>query len=273
MARPGGQRSSIITLALVLALAVLVVAVWAFVIVDHRRASAPDTSARASAGASSTGSTKGAAADEGTGGQDSGRQAAKQTMEQARTALAGEDPRVLVLGDSTGDGPDEWVRMWAESEGLYVSNWQEGYYAGASEETRLWNASMQDEATADDALEQWDTVRPDNDPDVVLLSYGHYDDSGDEATESLAKLHEQLEEDLPDAKVVVVLQNPEADDANAPVREAIGTWAKGAGLPTIDVAAAFEESDLSADDLRLTEKQPSEAGQELWVETVQEALG
>jgi len=268
MARPGQRRSPVIALALVVALAVVVAAVWAFVLVDFRRAAAPDAAAAATA----TGSTKGAAADEGAAG-GAGKHAAKKTVKQARSALAGEDPRVLVLGDSTGDGPDEWVRLWAQSEGLYVSNWQDGYYAGAGDETGLWNASMQDEATADDAAENWDTVRPESDPDVVLLSYGHYYDSGDEATESLATLHEQLEEDLPDAAVLVVLQNPEADDADAPVREAIGQWAKGAGLPTIDVAAAFEESDLPADDLRLTDTQPSEAGQELWVETVQDRLG
>ena len=269
MARSGERRSTVIALALVIALGVLVAAVWAFVIVDFRRAAAPDPGATATA----SGSAKGAAAADGAATGAAGKRAAKKTMEQARTALAGEDPRVLVLGDSTGDGADEWVRLWAADEDLYVSNWQDGYYAGGGEQTRLWNASMQDEATADDALDQWSELQPESDPDVVLLNYGHYYDSGKQARKSLASLHEQIEEDLPDAAVVVVLQNPEAEDADAPVRKAIGKWAKGAGLPTIDVAEAFEESDLLAEDLRLTEEQPSEAGQELWAETVQEALG
>ncbi len=273
MARSGERRSPVIALALVIALGVLVVAVWAFVIVDFRRAASPASSTSSTTSSTTSSSTKGTAAATkaaATGGAD--KHSAKKTMKQARTALAGDDARVLVLGDSTGDGADEWVRMWASDEGLYVSNWQDGYYAGVGDETQVWNASMEDEATADDALEQWSDLQPASAPDVVLLSYGHYYDSGKEARKSLASLHEQLEEDLPDAAVLVVLQNPEADDANAPVRTAIGKWAKGAGLPTIDVAEAFEESDQPEANLRLTDKQPSQAGQELWVETVQDAL-
>ena len=72
--------------------------------------------------------------------------------------------------------------------------------------------------------------------------------------------------------VVVVLQNPQADDANESTRTAIADWAEGAGLPTIDVAAAFEDAD-STEELLDGEINPSVAGSQLWAETVAEALG
>ena len=56
------------------------------------------------------------------------------------------------------------------------------------------------------------------------------------------------------------------DDANAETRTAIGAWAQGAGLPTIDVAVAFEES--GSEGLLVDEVDPSEEWSRLWAETV-----
>ncbi len=195
-------------------------------------------------------------------------------MDDAREALAADGSRVLVLGDETGDGWDEWPFLWAESQGMPGAMWMtqtENGYSGASEGTRLWSGAMT-EATADYPVEHWDTMWPSTEPDLVLLSYGHHYSSEDEATQSMEELRAAIAEQAPETPVVVVLQNPQADDANAPVREAIAGWAEESGLPTIDVAAAFAESDQPAGNLRLDEMHPSTAGSQLWAETVEDAL-
>ena len=68
------------------------------------------------------------------------------------------------------------------------------------------------------------------------------------------------------------MQNPSFEDADADVREAVRQFASNERLPTIDVAAAFEDSALLPADLRLDSFNPSPAGTALWVETVSAAL-
>ena len=61
------------------------------------------------------------------------------------------------------------------------------------------------------------------------------------------------------------------NDANEATRTAIADWAETAGLPTIDVAKAFEAAEsqegLLADDI-----DPLPEGSQLWAESVGEAL-
>ncbi|WP_159298296.1 hypothetical protein, partial [Raoultella terrigena] len=97
-------------------------------------------------------------------------------MDDAREALADDGSRVLVLGDETGDGWDEWAFLLAESQGLPGAMWMtqtENGYSGVTEDTRLWSGAMT-EATADYPVEHWDTMWPSTDPGLVLLSYGHH---------------------------------------------------------------------------------------------------
>lgn len=195
------------------------------------------------------------------------------TTDDARDALAGDGSRVLVLGDSTGNGSEDWVSQWGQQAQMPVALWDtagEAGYVDETEETRIWSGAM-NRGTADYPLDH-DAMWPAQDPDLVLLNYGHYEESGDAAAEGLEELSEQVADRYPEAPVVVVLQNPQADDANEPTRTAIADWAEGAGLPTIDVAAAFEDAD-SAQELLDGEINPSVAGSQLWAETVAEVLG
>ena len=59
----------------------------------------------------------------------------------------------------------------------------ESGYSGVTEETRLWSGGMA-ETTADYPVEHWDAMWPSADPDLVLLNYGHFYSSGDEAASS-----------------------------------------------------------------------------------------
>lgn len=196
-------------------------------------------------------------------------------MSDARDAFAQSTSRTLVLGDSTGDGYDEWVHLWAGAKDLPVATWRaetEAGYESESPETRVWSGSAPD-ATAAYPVEHWDEIWPSVDPDLVVLSFGHAQESPDEATKQLEELRTDIADRVEDAPIVVLLQNPEAEDVDADMREAIAAWAKEAGLPTIDIAKAFEESDMGEADLRLDSFHPSGAGSQLWADTVGEALG
>lgn len=250
-------------MAAVIALVVLVVAAWAYVFADQRRGSEGGDSGAASAPTSSQASPSSSSSEPAEG---------EWSMGDARKAFAGDGSRTLVLGDSTGNGNDEWVHQWAGSAELPIARWDtdtESGYVDESEETRIWSGAMF-EATADYPLEH-ESIWPEQDPDLVLLSYGHFHESGEDATEALEELRADAAERVPEAPVVVVLQNPQAEDANSDTREAIGDWAEESGLPTIDVAEAFEERG-TPEDLRVDEVNPSYAGSELWAQTVAEAL-
>ncbi|WP_435203114.1 SGNH/GDSL hydrolase family protein [Janibacter sp. GS2] len=262
MARTGARNSSAIAVAAVLALLLVVGALWTLVFVDFR-AAAEGGGASASRSASPSPSSSSPTQAKG-----------EWTLGDARTAFARDDSHTLVLGDSTGNATDEWVHQWAQSEELPVASWQtesESGYDVDFEETRVWSGAMF-EATADYPAEHWDEIWPPEDPDLVMLNYGHFQDSPEEATQALEELRADIAERAPKAPIVVILQNPQAEDANAPTREAIAEWAKDKGLPTIDIAQAFEESELLPEDLRLDNLNPSWAGSQLWAQTVSEAL-
>lgn len=269
MARAQGSRSTLIAVAVIVALLAAVVAVWVAVFADIGRAPTPADAAPAESAAPATPAksspTKSSAPEQADG---------EWTMDQAREAFAADGSRILVLGDSTGNDLEEWVHQWGELEGLPVASWQMEYenrYVGETDATRIWSGSM-DRATADYPLEHWDAMWPDPAPDLVLLSYGHFHESGEQAVAALEDLRSALAERAPETPLVVVLQNPQVDDRNAATREAIAAWADESGLPTIDVAEAFEESDYYPADLRLDELHPSPAGSQLWAETVADAL-
>ncbi|MGE9782790.1 SGNH/GDSL hydrolase family protein [Janibacter sp. G368] len=252
--------SPVVVGAALLALVLAVGGAWAWVFAEQGTAPAGATAAAPPSSSSSSTSSPSAAEP-------------TWTMDDARDALAGDGSRVLVLGDSTGNGNDEWASLWAQSAQLPLARWDtdtEAGYVNEADDTRLWSAAM-NSGTAGYPLEH-DEVWPAQDPDLVLLSYGHFHDSAADATDALEDLRVELADRYPDAPVVVVLQNPEADNADADRRAAIGDWADDAGLPTIDVAAAFEDSG-DPDALLADEINPSPEGSQLWADTVAEALG
>lgn len=252
------RQSALLTGAAALALLVAVAVLWAYVINDHRQAAAGGEPL-----STSLSSTSPAPEPEPT-----------WTIDDAREVFTADGSRVLVLGDSTGNGNDEWVHLWAQARQLPVAAWDtdgEAGYPGESEDTRVWSGAMFS-ASADYPLAH-EEIWPEQEPDLVLLNYGHFQSSGKSATTQMEELRAEIAERLPEAPIVVVLQNPEQDDADAEIREAIATWAKGAGLPTIDVAKAFADSGKAPSELLADEVNPSPEGSQLWAETVGEALG
>lgn len=258
------RQSRVLPFVALVVLLLLVVAAWAAVLMDFRQTQVSDGSTFVPLSAAASAKTSESASPE-----------PGWTMADARRAFAREDSRTLVLGDSTGDGYDEWVHLWAQAEDLPTASWttqsQSGFEA-ESPETRVWSGSMP-EATAAYPAKHWEQIWPAADPDLVLLSFGHEQESPAQATKELEALRADIADRVEDAPIVVLLQNPKAEDVDADMREAIAAWALETGLPTIDIAKAFEESDMGEADLRLDSFHPSGAGSQLWADTVGEALG
>jgi hypothetical protein len=203
----------------------------------------------------------------------------------ARAALASEDPVVVsVLGDSTSNARQEWVHRWAlelsRGRPVTISHWDEasqsGFVppdvlseAGDGSPLTIWSGS-QSGAHAAYPVELLSLMVPER-PDLVLFNFGH-DDSGERTALHFTSLLVAVREGFGNVPVVVVLQQPQVGDANAGVREQVRLWAEGEGLPTIDVAQAFLDTDdfttLLQDDVH-----PNDAGSRLWAQTVHEALG
>lgn len=175
------------------------------------------------------------------------------SLDDARDALT-EDGAVLgVLGDSTGNDSDEWVALWAAER-----PWVE-----------VVNASVPG-SRANDALGQVADLLP-PDVDVVVLNYGHNHSTGN--VDEIAALLGEVAEHAPDAVPVMMLQNPQLGDANADVRDAVAAVAAAAGVPTVDVAAAFEDDGRDLSSLLVDDLHPNGEGSRVWADAVAEALG
>lgn len=205
-------------------------------------------------------------------------------LEVARAALASDEPLVIsALGDSTSNTRQEWVHLWAEdlatTRPVTISHWNErtedGFVeadvlstSGANSPITIWSGS-QGGATAAYAVDRLTTIIPEA-PDLVLLNYGHNQSLGTAPTD-FRDLLTALRTSFGQVPVVVVLQQPQADDANAQVRQLISDWARSEGLATIDVAAAFlDQGDF--EDLLEDPVHPNGAGSRLWAQTVGVAL-
>ena len=221
-----------------------------------------------------------------------GRGSAMSEQEKALQDLRGivrtSDPlRISVLGDSTGNDPNEWVATWAEHLGethrVTMHRWQgeQGRYNEArtlsygtsGSPVVIWNIS-EPGATASYPADKLDAGQPEQ-PDVVILNFGHNNHKtnvGSQLGQVRQSLAKQWRTDLP---TVVVLQNPGGNKHGAGQREtlvAVAQWAKEGRVPTINVASAFENAEnqslLMYDDIH-----PNAMGSRLWADVVEEALG
>lgn len=202
---------------------------------------------------------------------------------------------VLVLGDSTGTLHGNWVqrvsRAWGDAHGRPVlyHEWSVERQPDAYEPMRrlgpgdrapivVWNGSAAAEAAAY-SLSTFDDVAPLEGPrpDLVFISHGHNQPPGTLVVDGGALL-DRVEELSPSAAVVVLTQNPEAEDGpnaagQAAEVAAFADLARQRHLTVVDVRAAFEEQgDLGAflDELGV---HPNDRGDLLWAQTVLDALG
>ncbi len=289
----GMQNAALAALAVI----TVILVVWAFA---HVRADPPTSDAPAGMAPGSTGGTDvvgtsdGGAGDSETGDDGTGSDGDEGSADVAESGagdlgaaqqvLAGSEPVTMaVLGDSTSNTRTEWVHRWAtdlaQDRPVTISHWdessQDGYVEpdvlseqGEGSAVTIWSGS-QTGAEASYPATVLDQIVPEE-PDLAIYNFGH-NSTADEVAGEFSTLHQAMTDRFGAVPTVVILQQPQVDDANAEAREVVEAWANEAGLATIDVAEAFQETG-EPETLLGDTVHPNEAGSELWAETVDEAL-
>ena len=204
----------------------------------------------------------------------------------ARRVLGESQPVVVsVLGDSTGNEDGEWVDLWAKGLGatrhVVLHQWDDAHggwlartrvYGRHGPTVTVWNGSKSGAQTWY-ALARLPVIQPER-PDLVLYSFGHNHSPG-KVVDPMRALVSAVDSRWSGTPVaVVVLQNPQLGATaarHARVEAELARWAARAGLPTVDVYAAFE---AHADEQSLFKdfRHPSPAGSAVWAVVVEKAL-
>ncbi|SDG21182.1 SGNH/GDSL hydrolase family protein [Microbacterium sp. 77mftsu3.1] len=214
--------------------------------------------------------------------------AADGALGEVQALLAGDDPIVIsVLGDSTGNGPNEWVARWAKRIGetgstVTVHYWDdvdETYaedvtYGSGSRAVEIWNGSMPGK-NAMNALEIRDQLQP-AEPDLIVYNFGH--NIGPEPVDvTYSKIQKAAEEQWGGRILrVAMLQNPAHGTREAPTegsQRRVSAWASRNGVPLVNIRDAFTANPEWVADYMLDEVHPNDAGSQVWVEQVIKTLG
>lgn len=221
--------------------------------------------------------------------------AALQTTPAAAMALLKQPGRpwtMTVLGDSTGNGGDEWVYLlarqisdqydrpvtihdWSIDTNKYVGATAVG--AGRNAPITIWNGSASGKG-ADYTLANLGTMAPAT-PDLVIISHGHNEQTTVAARNDVAQLVQQVIDLWKGrAAAALILQNPRLDEAAdrqvAVIGELRTVAAANPKMLTIDVFKAFSAQPDLASLLNPSDRfHPDAAGEQLWAETVAAALG
>lgn len=208
-------------------------------------------------------------------------EAIAQRTEQARNVINGGDDVVIsVLGDSTGNDLNEWVRLWAEDladDGATVTmhRWDaeeltwldEPFVTGeGARQVTIWNGAH---PGASPLIAQENPALFPDQADLLLANYGHNGSSSD-VQSGLSFILDTANEKWGEPAVAMVVQNPatgEYEDSSAANQAVVREVSQSRSLPVIDVRAAFEDSgDASA--LLFDDLHPNEEGSQVWAEAV-----
>lgn len=192
---------------------------------------------------------------------------------------------LAVLGDSTGNGPDEWVYLLAaelsekHKRPVDIHNWilESNKYgtttrvgSGSNAPITIWNSSASGQS-AKYTLSHFDVAVPKK-TDAVIISHGH--NNALDASVDIANLTNRVRETWKEAPALAItLQNPRTDARDSQGRALASAlrqkWGSRADVELIDVRAAFEaEPDIDilvspADSLH-----PTPAGSRVWADAV-----
>ena len=191
---------------------------------------------------------------------------------------------ILVLGDGSGDGADEWVALWVRD---YLAKQHQVSYAAWNVQTgdydaptaygsggvtlTVWNASHgKPDLTVEPAHvdEAWRGA------DIVIYSYGHGQTSS-ALTKALPAIRSAVRGHNGAIREIVMVQNPERADSEVRQRAATQTvqdWADRAGLASLDIYSAFVADLRARNQLVLQNGAPTPAGSALWAKTLNKAL-
>jgi len=196
-----------------------------------------------------------------------------------------------VLGDSTGNGTDEWVYLTAEAMSVKyhrpvtIHNWNidNNTYAdatvvgeGAGKPIVIWNGSASGKNM--EYSYQHRAVMIPEQPDLVIVNHGHNLGTAQEARVGSYKLVDWVTNAWEKSPAVAVtLQNPRTDkvaDKHAAVVQSLRDQWTGAPVALIDAWKAFKDATPNtASLLRDDSFHPNPAGEVVWAEAVKRALG
>lgn len=196
---------------------------------------------------------------------------------------------LIVMGDSTGFRPNYWVDRIAQKisadyeRPVVLSKWNRETVAydpptsvavGKGEPVTIWNASAPGEPPRYFQEHLGAVLAPVEQPDFIFINHGH--NTGPDPVLDISRLTSRVRERFPNVPIGLTVQNPYlgqsvevADTRAAEVR----SWAmRQQKFTVIDVYGAYRAS-TDIDSLYVDERHPSDAGSELWAQTVIEALG
>jgi len=220
--------------------------------------------------------------------------AVKTPAALAPTVALLKDPKrawsIGVPGDSTGNGPDEWVYLLAKDlsakydRPVIIHNWdiEKNRYAdtttiggGAGAPVTIWNGSASGKGLTY-SFEHREAMLPSR-PDLVIVNHGHNMATPQEARVGAYNLVDWATNawDKPPA-VAVTLQNPRVDGRAAThaavVAELREQWT-GTPVKLIDVEDAYKSAPDVAALVREDGFHPNPKGEVVWAEAVKRALG
>ena len=193
---------------------------------------------------------------------------------------------VSVLGDSTSDDDDGWVAMWAQeladTHTVTLHMWDAedvGYdlpvtYGDAGPEVEIWNFSVPG-ALPDDPARRLGAAQPEQ-PDLVVYNFGHTSTPGDVGHELDTTVRAVKQRWDGPSQSLLILQNPARHESRIEQSETVfylrTFWARDAGVPTVNVFAAFRYAPGPVRNLLENDEQPNARGSGLWSSVVTAAL-
>ncbi|MCB8910104.1 SGNH/GDSL hydrolase family protein [Rhodococcus rhodochrous] len=192
---------------------------------------------------------------------------------------------IVVLGDSTGNQPWEWVHVFAQKLGdsgrrVKLLDWstETSSYStetmfgpkDAENEIEIWNGSVSG-APAVYSLENWNNMVPST-PDLYIINHGHNELDAFHAVDSIKKLVAKARP----AGVAIIKQNPRTDDAaqrQETIVESIEQSFANASAGLIDVYSAFQAEPNISILLEENGFLPNSTGHQIWAESVWNSIG
>ena len=203
-------------------------------------------------------------------------------------ALQSSQPYVIsVLGDSTGNSPDEWVHLVAQriaedyGREVTVNGWDAnvnryGYVSvyGTGPPVTVWNASAPGEP-AQYSLEWYPQMGPEQ-VDLTFINHSH-NQTGQVLLGVADLVDTAYANTAPGGGVAAILQNPRNDAPAQEGRQMVERLREiysdpEYGVVTVDVFSAFSSSDDFAALLEPDGAHPNPRGSQLWADTVMAAL-
>ncbi|HJP67621.1 MAG TPA: SGNH/GDSL hydrolase family protein [Sphingomicrobium sp.] len=196
---------------------------------------------------------------------------------------------ILVIGDATGNGPDDWVHLLARriaDTGRYVairdwnldaSGYGEAVYYGAKDgkAVSIWNGSVSG-LPSSYAADRWRDFAP-KPNDLVMINHGHNETNAETAVEGISRLVRLSRTEVTrHTTVAVILQNPRIDRESARLAAIVSELRRSPDLSNaeeIDVNSAFAAQPNLGELLSSNGFHPNQRGEELWAQVVSDRLG